>query len=104
PPSHFVAGPIAIGVMTILWFVELYGLRRSLLVFAAVVTVPNLWLAAIGHNQVNFLFLSLTVAWVTYLGSRLEGLIALAMNLVVVAVTAFFYAATGYVALAIWVP
>jgi signal transduction histidine kinase len=99
PPSHFVAGPIALGVTTIIWFVELYGLRRSLLVFAAVVTVPNVWLAAIGHVAVNFLLLSLTVAWVTYLGSHLEGLVALAMNLAVIGVAELGAIASGYIGL-----
>src|SRR5438876_9831635 len=57
PALHFVAGPIAIGLMVLVWFAELGGLRWPLLVFVALVTAPNLWLAAIGHHGVNFLFL-----------------------------------------------
>jgi signal transduction histidine kinase len=91
PSSHFVWGPIDIGAITVIWFAELYGLRRSLLLFAAMVTIPNLWLGVIGHVAVNFLFLSLTVAWVTYQGSYREGLIALAMNLAVVVVASLAY-------------
>src|SRR5689334_19601598 len=57
PAMHFVAGPIGIGLMVIIWFAELGGLPWPLLVFVALVTAPNLWLAAIGHISLNFLFL-----------------------------------------------
>jgi signal transduction histidine kinase len=99
PPSHYIAGPIGIGAITIIWFAELGGLRGSLLVFAAMVTIPNLFLAAIGHNSVNFLYLSLTVAWVTYHGSDRESLVALAMNLAVLVVAALYSAASGQIPL-----
>jgi signal transduction histidine kinase len=88
PLSHFVAGPIGIGAMTIIWLVELSGRRGSLLVFAAMVTLPNLLLAVIGHDSINFLYLSPTVAWVTYHGSYREGVVTLVMNLAVLGVNA----------------
>jgi signal transduction histidine kinase len=99
PPSHYIAGPIAIGVITLIWFAELSGLRGSLLVFAAMVTVPNLYLAVIGHDSINYLYLSLTVAWVTYQGSSREGVVALAMNLAVLGVNALYQLESGRIPL-----
>jgi signal transduction histidine kinase len=95
PPSHYIAGPIAIGVITLIWFAELSGLRGSLLVFAAVATVPNLFLALIGHDSINYLYLSLTVAWVAYQGSYREGVVALVMNLAVLGVNALYQLESG---------
>src|SRR5690242_7567128 len=54
PAAHFVAVPIAIGLMVIIWFAELGGVRWTRLAFAILVTVPNLWLAAIGHGTLNY--------------------------------------------------
>jgi signal transduction histidine kinase len=105
PAAHYIAGPIALGVMAIVWFLELEGLHWPLLLFAWLVTAPNLWLAAIGHSQMNFLFLLLTVGWVSYRGSRAESLVALAMNLAAVGVTAAVILANGqFAALAAWIP
>jgi signal transduction histidine kinase len=99
PPLHFIAGPLGIGAITIILFLELAGIRGSLLVFCALVTIPNLILAAIGHDSINYLYLSLTVAWVTYHGSYGESLVALAMNLAVVGLNALDRVASGQIPL-----
>jgi signal transduction histidine kinase len=104
PALHFVAGPIAIGLLVIIWFAELGGVRWSLLAFATLVTVPNLWLAAIGHSQLNLLFLVPAVAWVTYRGGRTVGRVALALNLAVVGAGALVDLAHGQLALGSRIP
>jgi signal transduction histidine kinase len=95
PPAHFIVGPIGIGAMTLIWLAELSGLRGSLLVFAAMVTLPNFLFATIGHDSINYLYLSPTVAWVTYHGSYRASVIALVMNLAVLGVNALYRLGSG---------
>lgn len=104
PASHFVAVPIALGLIVIAWFAELGGFRWPRLVFVVWVTVPNLWLAAIGHSSLNFLFLLLTVAWVAYRGSDTESWVSLTLSEAVIGVTALVDVANGQVALGAWIP
>jgi two-component system nitrate/nitrite sensor histidine kinase NarX len=104
PPSHFVAVPIALMLLTVIWFAELGGLRWPRLLFAVLVTAPNIWLAAIGHTSLNFLFLTLTVAWVSYTGDRRESLITLMLNLAVVVIAAVVNAMDGQLVIGAWIP
>jgi signal transduction histidine kinase len=52
----------------------------------AAIVLPNLWLTLIGHTEANYLFLSLLVGWVTFAGTRTEGLIALALALAIASI------------------
>ena len=102
PDSHRVVVPIATAVMVGAWAVELSGARWPRLILIAAIVLPNLYLTVAGHTSTNYLFLSLLVAWVTTVGSRTEGPLALALSLAVVSVAAVLQLADGQSGLAAW--
>jgi signal transduction histidine kinase len=81
PVSHHGAALIAVPVFVAAWVIELSGVRWPRLALIAAVVAPNVWLTLIGHDQANYLFLVLLVAWVGVMGTRAEGVTALGLAL-----------------------
>jgi signal transduction histidine kinase len=105
PALHLVAVPIAVGIIVLAWFAELAQFPWPRLAFVAAVTAPNVWLAAMGHGNLNYLFLLLAVVWVTATGSPAEGVAALAINMIPVAVLGTVaIVANGAAAATAWIP
>jgi signal transduction histidine kinase len=65
--------------------VELSGVRWPRLVLIAATLLPNVWLTSVGHISTNYLWLLLLVGWVTFAGTRAEGILALVATLATVA-------------------
>jgi signal transduction histidine kinase len=86
PDSHRVAAVVAAPIFMAAWLVELSGLRWPRTALIAAMVVPNLWLTLIGHTETNLLYLPLLVGWVAFVGTRAEGLIALALAFATISV------------------
>ncbi|MBV9325116.1 MAG: GAF domain-containing protein [Chloroflexi bacterium] len=86
PASHHVAALIAVPIFAAVWIIELSGVRwpRGLLI--ATVVIANLWLTVIGHTETNLLFLPLMVGWVAFVGTPVEGLVALVLAFVTITI------------------
>lgn len=104
PDFHHVAVPIATAVIVAAWIVEFAALRWSRLALIAATVLPNVWLTLIGHISTNYLWLTLLVIWVAFAGTVAEGLIALALAMVTIAlgVTAVMAPATGAIPWEFW--
>jgi signal transduction histidine kinase len=85
PDFHHVAVPIATAVIVPAWIVELSGVRWPRVALIAATILPNIWLTSIGHISTNYLWLLLLVGWVSFAGTRAEGLLALGLSLATVA-------------------
>ena len=87
PEFHHVAVPIAVAIIVPAWVLELSGVGwpRSALIAATV--LPNVWLTLIGHVSTNYLWLLLLVPWVTFAGTLVEGIVALALASATVALS-----------------
>jgi signal transduction histidine kinase len=93
PVSHHLGALIAAPVFVAAWMIELSGVRWPRWALIAAVVIPNLWLTQIGHTETNLLFLPLLVGWVAYVGTRTEGLVALALAFVTIALGQVFIVA-----------
>jgi signal transduction histidine kinase len=102
PANHYAIVPVATAVMVAVWLAELRGTRWPRLLFVVLATAPNLWMVAIGHVTVNFLFLLLLVGWVTYTGTRGESLASLGLALATVGAAVLMDAADGAIAVSAW--
>ena len=78
PQFHHTAVPLAIAVIVPAWVLELSGVRLPRLALIAATVLPNVWLTLIGHDNTNYLWLPLLVAWIGFSGTRAEGIAALA--------------------------
>jgi signal transduction histidine kinase len=86
PPSHHVAALVAAPIFVAVWLIELGGVRWPRPLLIAAVVIPNLWLTLIGHTETNWLFLPLMMGWVAFVGTRAEGLSALALAFVTITI------------------
>jgi signal transduction histidine kinase len=102
PAHHYVAVPIATGLMVIVWAAELVGLRWSRPIFTLAAVGPNIWLALIGHATANLLLLMPVIGWVTYTGGRWQSIGALAFSLATIGIAVLADAADGQVGVAAW--
>jgi signal transduction histidine kinase len=104
PDFHHVAVPIATAVIVAAWVVEFAALRWSRLALIAATVLPNVWLTLIGHISTNYLWLTLLVIWVAFAGTVAEGLIALALAMLTIAlaVTAVMAPAMGAIPWEFW--
>jgi signal transduction histidine kinase len=93
PASHHVAALIAAPIFVAAWMIELAGVRWPRLLFIAAIVIPNLWLTLIGHTETNWLFLPLMVGWVAFVGTRAEGVIALALSFATITIGQLFIVA-----------
>ena len=93
PASHHVAALVAAPIFVAAWMIELSGVRWPRLALIAAIVLPNLWLTLIGHTETNLLFLPLVVGWVAFVGTRAEGLLALALAFATICVDALFIVA-----------
>ena len=85
PEFHHLAVPIATAIIVPAWILELLGVRWPRAVLIAATVLPNVWLTAVGHISTNYLWLLLLVGWVSFAGTRTEGLLALVLSLATVA-------------------
>ena len=79
PIFHHTAAWIVVGIMTAAWTVELAGVPWPRIALIAAVVLPNAWLTTIGHDAVNYMYLWLLVTWVSFAGTRVEGVLALGL-------------------------
>jgi signal transduction histidine kinase len=93
PATHHLAALIAAPIFVAAWMVEVSGVRWPRLALVAAIIVPNLVLTLIGHTETNYLFLALLVGWAAFTGTRLEGLIALALAVAIISLGVVLYAA-----------
>jgi signal transduction histidine kinase len=93
PPSHHVAALVAAPIFVAAWMIELAGIRWRRPLFIAAIVIPNLWLTLIGHTETNWLFLPLMVGWVAFVGTRAEGVIALALSFATITIGQLFIVA-----------
>jgi signal transduction histidine kinase len=101
PVDHHTAVPIATLFIAAGWAIELSGLRTPRMLLIAANVLPNVWMALIHHSSVNYLFLLMLVAWVGVVGTRSEGIAALAFSLATIAVDGLVDAADGRVTWAV---
>jgi signal transduction histidine kinase len=87
PEFHHVAVPIAVAIIVPAWVLELSGVRWPRAALIAATVVPNVWLTLIGHVSTNYLWLLLLVPWVTFAGTLVEGVVALALASATVALS-----------------
>ena len=85
PPFHHLAVPLAVAIIVPAWVLELSGVRWPRLALIAATVLPNVWLTLIGHDNTNYLWLPLLVAWVGFSGTRVEGVAALVLASAVIA-------------------
>ncbi|MBV9172056.1 MAG: GAF domain-containing sensor histidine kinase [Chloroflexi bacterium] len=95
PIFHHAAAWIAVAIMTAAWAVELAGVPWSRIALIAAVVLPNAWLTSIGHDALNYMYLWLLVAWVSFAGTRVEGILALGLTLGTVAFDSVLVAVSG---------
>jgi signal transduction histidine kinase len=93
PASHHVAALVAAPIFVAAWMMELAGVRWPRPLFIAAIVIPNLWLTLIGHTETNWLFLPLMVGWVAFVGTRVEGMIALALSFATITIGQLFIVA-----------
>src|ERR1051326_4670240 len=81
PIFHHTAAWIAVAIMSAAWAVDLARVPWPRTGLIAAIVLPNAWLTTIGHDAVNYMYLWLLVTWVSFAGTRVEGILALGLAL-----------------------
>lgn len=103
PASHLIIVPIAVSIIALVWFAELGGLGWPRWLFALMVTLPNIWLALIGHSLLNLLFQMLLACWIgMWETQRVWRGVGLVIALAPVALSAVVDAGDGAMSVTTW--
>ena len=95
PVFHHTATWIGVAIMTGAWAVELAGVSWPRIALIAAVVLPNVWLTTIGHDAFNYLYLWLLVTWVSFAGTRVEGILALGLSIATITFDSVLVAVNG---------